>query len=161
MLETGGSDAGGYAAEVRIDAPRERVFEALTTLDGLAGWWVPDVTGSPEPGGQLTFSFGGERIVLQVDRAEAPTVVVWTCLEHSKFPEWSNTTLTFDLRGPDADSTALVFRHVGLVPALDCYSLCAGGWDHYLASLASHATGDGGTPWGSEQWKADRAARVG
>ena len=35
----------------------ERVYEALTTAEGLAGWWTEDVKGSGEVGGVLEFRF--------------------------------------------------------------------------------------------------------
>jgi uncharacterized protein YndB with AHSA1/START domain len=30
-----------YAQHIAIDAPPERVFVAIATLDGLRGWWTP------------------------------------------------------------------------------------------------------------------------
>lgn len=125
-------DERGYAAEMVISAPVERVFAALTTLGGLASWWTQDVSGSPERGGELTFGFGPDRAELSVDEVVPSTSVVWTCLRHSKFPEWQKTTLIFAVRAQDTGSAVVAFRHVGLVPALDCYALCARGWDHYL-----------------------------
>ena len=35
----------------------DRVYEALTTPEGLRGWWTEDVAGSSEPGGVLEFRF--------------------------------------------------------------------------------------------------------
>jgi uncharacterized protein YndB with AHSA1/START domain len=146
----------GYAAEVAIAAPADRVFAALTTLDGLSGWWTPAVTGSTERGGQITFGFGDERVVMRVDRASAPVSVAWTCLVHTKFAEWEGTTLRFELSEQTAGSTRLGFRHVGLVPELECHALCSRGWDQYLGSLAAHVAGDGGSPWGSPRWQPAR-----
>ncbi len=50
--------------EAQFAAPREAVFDALTTLDGLAGWWTSLVTGTPTAGGTIEFRFatrGGDR----------------------------------------------------------------------------------------------------
>ena len=33
------------------------VYDALTTVEGLAGWWTDDTTGSPHVGGVLRFRF--------------------------------------------------------------------------------------------------------
>jgi uncharacterized protein YndB with AHSA1/START domain/DNA-binding transcriptional ArsR family regulator len=147
------ADADGHAVEVIIAAPRDRVFEALTTLDGLAGWWTPAVTGSAEEGGEITFGFGEERIVMRVDRAVGPESVAWTCLVHTKFAEWEDTTLRFELSQHAGDSTRLEFRHVGLVPELECHAVCSRGWDQYVGSLAAHVSGDGGSPWGTPTWR--------
>jgi uncharacterized protein YndB with AHSA1/START domain/DNA-binding transcriptional ArsR family regulator len=151
----------GFATEIVVAAPREQVYDALTTLDGLAGWWVPDASGSPEPGGELTFRFGDQAIVMRVDRADRPEAVAWTCISHTKFPDWNGTTLTFELRARDEASTIVAFRHAGLVPDLDCYTTCARGWNHYLASLTGYVEGKGGSPYGSEEWERGRTARVG
>jgi uncharacterized protein YndB with AHSA1/START domain len=160
MLE---ADAISYAGGLDVEAPLGRVFAALTTLDGLAGWWVPDVTGSPAPGGELTFAFDDQRIRMRVERADPSGSVVWTCLEHTKFPEWSGTTLTFDLR-PDgtarSDGTHVEFHHFGLVPTCDCYGTCSRGWDHYLGSLAALVETGTGSSWGSDGWAAGRAERA-
>lgn len=145
----------GFAAEKIIATGTDRVFAALTTLDGLAGWWTPTVSGEPLAGGEITFSFDGERVVMQVEEAEAPLRVAWRCLRHTKFSDWDGTRLTFDLdpAGEDRSSTALVFEHAGLEPELDCFSLCSAGWDHYLASLAAYAASGKGVPWRTAGWR--------
>ena len=151
-------DERGYAAEIAISAPVERVFAALTTLDGLASWWTPEVSGSPERGGELTFGFGLDKAELLVAEVVPPTSVVWTCLGHSKFHEWQNTTLIFAVRAQDAGSAVVALRHVGLIPTLDCYALCARGWDHYLDSLGAYVEGKGGSPWGSQKQQSVKVA---
>ena len=100
MLETGHAADDGYDVVTSIAArDSAHVSAALTTLDGLAGWWIPTVTGSPESGGDLTLSFGEQRVVMHVDRADAPVSVVWTCRAHSRFPEWIDTRLVVRARG--------------------------------------------------------------
>ena len=41
---------------VEVTTP-EAVYDALTTVDGLAGWWTDDTRGSGEVGGVLEFRF--------------------------------------------------------------------------------------------------------
>ena len=141
---------GSYRAERVVDAPRARVFEALTTLEGLAGWWTPAVSGSSGERGQIVLAFDEQRLMMRVDSAVAPESVRWTCTEHTRFPEWRGTILAFDLRERGDDTTVLRFRHGGLVPDLQCFSVCRRGWDHYLSSLCDEAAGRGGNPYGSE-----------
>jgi uncharacterized protein YndB with AHSA1/START domain len=142
-------DERGYGADVPIAAPRAAVLAALTTLDGLAGWWS-SVSGDPAPGGEITFTFGDEDAVMRVDRVDDASVV-WTCLSASAVPEWRGTALHFGLVERDADTTTLEFRHVGLVPAFECFSQCERGWDFFLLSLAALASGREASPWGSER----------
>jgi uncharacterized protein YndB with AHSA1/START domain len=46
-----------YAASLTIQAPIETAYAALTTVDGLRGWWTGHADGSPEPGGEIRFEF--------------------------------------------------------------------------------------------------------
>jgi len=160
LLETGGEDGDGFAVEAVADAPREAVFAALTTLEGLGGWWMPDVSGSPEPGGEVTFHFDGDHVTMLVEHVEEPSLVVWRCTESTKFPEWVGTSIWFDLRARGATSTVIRFRHVGLLPSCACYGECSGGWSHFVVSLAEYAAGRGGHPRGSARWQEARSARL-
>lgn len=142
----GGSD---YTREVPFAVAPERLFDALTTLEGLACWWTPLVSGIPTAGGEVEFAFAGldEKIVMRVDDATPPSNVTWTCLTHTGHPEWQGTTVVFELEAPDDDAGLLKFRHLGLTPTLDCYETCETGWDHFLASLLNYAERGEGTPF--------------
>jgi uncharacterized protein YndB with AHSA1/START domain len=161
LLETGAAGDDGFSTQAVAPAPPEAVFRALTTLEGLAGWWMPDVAGSPAAGGELTFRFDSEHVTMRVEHVEAPSLVVWRCVESTKFPEWIGNTLWFDLqpRGT-GDATVIAFRQVGLLPPCDCYDICSAGWEQYVRGLASFAAGDGGQPYGSPAWEARRSAAV-
>ena len=43
--------------EIRIDAPRDRVYEALSTREGLAGWYTATIDGDVVEGGEALFTF--------------------------------------------------------------------------------------------------------
>jgi uncharacterized protein YndB with AHSA1/START domain len=38
---------------VGIDATPEKVFEVLSTFDGLRHWWIRETTGDSKPGGVI------------------------------------------------------------------------------------------------------------
>ena len=137
-----------YTLEKRVGCSRERVFDALTTLDGLAGWWTPLVSGTPWAGGEITFGFSGleEKIVMRVEQTTPPSTVVWTCLVHTGHPEWHDTRIIFELAHDEAASQ-LSFRHIGLTPSLGCYETCESGWDHFLASLLRYSQDGTGSPF--------------
>ncbi len=44
--EVPASPPGGYARRLIIHAERERVFDAIATVDGPRHWWTTKVTGS-------------------------------------------------------------------------------------------------------------------
>lgn len=141
------SQGQGYVRRQSVAAPRSRVFDALTTLDGLRGWWTPIVSGDPL-GGELRFGFEGldEVIVMRVDEASRPRRVRWTCLEHSSLPEWADTVIEMDLVDNEK-TTDLELRHRGLTPVLACYDHCEAGWDHFLESIASYVEKGKGMPY--------------
>jgi uncharacterized protein YndB with AHSA1/START domain len=136
-----------YAREIRFSAPTERVFDALTTLGGLGGWWTPIVSGNPNTAGEIRFGFAGldEEIVMRVNEANCPSTVIWSCLTHTAHPEWEGTTIRFQLQ-PNSDGTGLLrFQHIGLTPRLGCDQTCETGWERFLTSLldyAEHGTGE-------------------
>ncbi len=136
-----------YRSTIEIDAPPDRVYRAVTTLDGLAAWWTPQVEGSPTEGGRVSFHFDDQKITMAVAKTEPDRSVRWECLGHSKFPEWSGTSVIFAISGAGEGRTVLHFEHVGLAPACDCFEMCSNGWDHYLRSLSAHASGGAGSPW--------------
>ena len=138
--------------QIVIDSTPDHVMQALTTLDGLAGWWTSDVSGLPTVDGEIRFGFGEEHYTVMHVNGVDPDAVVWTCMLHSKFPEWSGTAIAFQLAPEGAGRTRLSFEHRGLTPTCDCYDMCSNGWDHYLASLARLASEGLGNPWGSEAW---------
>src|SRR5918911_3390442 len=72
---------GSYRADVGFAAPPDAVFDAFTTLTGIAGWWTQQVSGGGAEGGELTLGFpnsDGPRVVLHVDTAERARSVVWS-----------------------------------------------------------------------------------
>ena len=43
---------------VGAEASSDAVFDALTRIEGLAGWWTADTSGDGDVGGVLRFRFG-------------------------------------------------------------------------------------------------------
>ena len=139
-----------YAQRLRIKAPPECVFDAVTTLKGLRGWWTSRVSGSPAAqGGDVRFEFEGldEYIVMRVDGAERPTSVLWTCVVHTGLDDWNGTQVRFQVEACKDGECELAFEHVGLTPKLDCYEDCEAGWGHFLSSLVTYVERGKGTPF--------------
>jgi uncharacterized protein YndB with AHSA1/START domain len=139
----------GLSRRISVGAPIERVYEAIATIEGLRGWWTPITGGSAAVGGELRFEFRGldECIIMRVDRSDRPRSVHWTCTLHTEIPEWVGTRIEFELRNTGPQACELQFRHVGLIPELQCYPDCELGWDHFLGSLAALAETGRGSPF--------------
>jgi uncharacterized protein YndB with AHSA1/START domain len=139
-----------YQKAIRVMASPGTLFNALTTLSGLAAWWVPRVTGSGEAGGQLRFFMNSpEPLVIHVDQATRPTSVRWTVTDCDFLPEWVGTRPAFTITRVDGDTSELQFRHHGLTPELGCIEMCTRGWDHFLVSLRDYVEFGHGMPMGS------------
>ena len=64
---------------VEIAHPPEKVWAALTTAEGLSGWFGNEATIDPRPGGhaQMTFA-SGHTAEMRVERVEEPRVFAYT-----------------------------------------------------------------------------------
>ena len=144
-----------YQKTMRVDASPGVLFDALTTLSGLAGWWTP-VTGSGDRGNELTFVFDAGPCVMHVDEATRPTSVQWTVTECGFLADWVGTRPTFTIAPIDGDASELRFRHHGLTPDLDCIEQCTSGWNHFMESLRQYAEVGHGMPTGSSEDSARR-----
>ncbi len=119
----------------------EKVYDALTTVDGLAGWWTDDTKGSAEVGGVLEFRFppgGFDMKVLDVDPGKH---LQWEVVDGPA--EWVGTTIDWDLR-QDGDYTIVLFKHEGWKEPVEFMHHCSTKWATYLMSLKSLVeTGEG------------------
>ena len=112
---------------VGIAAKPERVFEALTTLEGLRGWWVSQTAGDPRPGGTIDFGFCKMK-VLEATKER----VHWRCV--SGPPEWVDTEVTFDLAWKDGQ-TIVLFTHAAWKEQVEFMHHCSTKWATFLLSL--------------------------
>ena len=146
-----------YQTTIRVKASADALFDALTTVTGLAAWWNP-ATGSGETGGELRFIMNApEPLVIHVDEAIRPTSVRWTVTDCPFLPDWIGTRPTFTITPVDGDTSELHFHHQGLSEELECIDMCTRSWNHYMTSLRDYLEGGCGSPFGSP---ADRARRV-
>ncbi|MBP6335706.1 MAG: SRPBCC domain-containing protein [Bacteroidia bacterium] len=51
--------------------------------------------------------------------------------------EWIGTSFSFMIEQKEG-LTSITFTHHGLVPEIECYTSCSGGWTQYLTKLQSH-----------------------
>ena len=145
MTETASQKTvGSYRAEVRFASAPDVVFEAFTTVRGIAGWWTEEVSGSADRGGELRLGFpnsDGPRVVLHVDTAEPARSIVWSVRAVPPLPaweEWAGTRIRIELAPDGAGGTTMRFEHEGLTPQLHCYDTCSTGWDHGLAYVRDY-----------------------
>ncbi len=136
--------AADYHADLTVNVPIGSVFAAVSSVEGLSGWWTTDTGGSAELGCELRFTFSDGVAAMRVDERTPLALERWTCLGHSGQPEWAQTAVIFQLTEVRPGVTRLEFTHSGLRPQLNCYEQCSAGWNYLMRSLAAYTeTGTG------------------
>ena len=124
-----------YTTTFQVNQSPEQVFKAI---NNVRGWWSEQIDG---PTDQLNAEFNYHykdvhRCKLKIVEFIPNKKVVWLVLEnHFNFTkdktEWTGTKISFDITKKDG-KTQLTFTHIGLVPAYECYQICADAWGNYV-----------------------------
>jgi len=133
---------------IGIDSPVARVQQALTSIEGLAGWWTEDVNGDSAVGGRIEFVFRDHdavkgRMVMEVREPDADADVRWRCVEGP--PEWIGTDITYGLSEQDG-RTIVLFGHRNWREAVEFTSHCSMKWATFLLSLREYVETGSGRP---------------
>ncbi|MDQ3158482.1 MAG: SRPBCC domain-containing protein [Actinomycetota bacterium] len=121
----------------------DQVYTALTTLEGLTGWWTKDTQGESAAGGVIQFRFppgGFDMEVVELDPAKR---VLWKVIDGPE--EWIGTTVSWDLSQED-DYTIVLFKHQGWREPVGFMYHCSTKWAIFLMSLKSLVETGGGAP---------------
>jgi uncharacterized protein YndB with AHSA1/START domain len=112
----------------------DRVYDALTAIDGLAGWWTSDTQGEGKVGGVLRFRFGSGGFDMNVLALHPVRHVLWQVADGPE--EWIGTTISFDLE-QRGDWTIVLFKHAGWKQPVEFMHHCSTKWAVFLLSLKS------------------------
>lgn len=128
---------------MRIQASPERIFEVISTAEGIRQWWTRDVELDARVGGEGVFGFYNRRFrpSIKVTAMTSPEYLEWEVLRQA----WPGKTIAFDLK-LDAPGTALSFAHRGFPDANEAYASANTRWGFYLASLKSYIEKGKGAP---------------
>ena len=105
---------GDNIHRVGITAPPKKVYAAVATVEGVAGWWTQDATGVSDVGRTLTFRFQsptGEEIGkfdIEVLELIPDKKVRWRVKSGPE--EWVGTDIEFSL-SQEGDYTVVLFGH--------------------------------------------------
>lgn len=134
---------------VLVAGSPEKAFAAI--LDPRA-WWGASIEGVTDRlGEEWTYRYADmhmsrqKTIELVPDRKVAWKIVDADMSFIEDRGEWKDTTIVFELT-PKGDATEIVFTHVGLLPAVECYDICRDAWTGLvtgsLRSLIETGVGD-------------------
>ena len=129
---------------VGVNTPSpDKVYEALTTIEGLSGWWTDDTTGTAEVGGVVQFRFPPGGFDMEVVEQRPNESVEWKVVDGPE--EWIGTTVNWQLR-QDGDYTIVMFKHQDWKEPVEFMHHCSTKWATYLMSLKSLVETGKGAP---------------
>jgi uncharacterized protein YndB with AHSA1/START domain len=117
---------------VGITSTPDKVYDAITTIDGLSGWWTGDTTGDTDAGDVIAFRFGAGGFDMEVVELEPTKHVLWKVVAGPD--EWLGTTVDWQLK-QDGDYTIVLFRHLGWAEPVEFMHHCSTKWAVFLLSL--------------------------
>jgi uncharacterized protein YndB with AHSA1/START domain len=128
---------------LKIHAPSERVYEAITTAEGIRQWWTRDAAIEPTVGATGEFGFYGKRFTAKVTVEElSPAARVRWKVANSA---WPGSDIEFNLKS-DGNDTTLLFAHRGFPRADEALASATMRWGFYLLSLKRYLQTGKGTP---------------
>jgi uncharacterized protein YndB with AHSA1/START domain len=120
-------------------------YRALTTLQGLAGWWTTDTRGSCDVGGVIEFHFGTRgRIDMKVLELEPARRVLWQVVDGPA--DWIGSKVSFDLK-QEGEQTTVLFKHQDWSEQSEFMHHCSTKWASFLISLKSFIDTGKGAPF--------------
>ncbi|TFF35642.1 SRPBCC family protein [Mucilaginibacter psychrotolerans] len=138
-----------FTTSFTVTQTPQQVFDAVTNV---RGWWSESLEGaSKQQSDEFVYRHKDVHYSKHLLTEVVPLKkVVWLTTDGSinfvnDKTEWNGTTVVFDIEEKGGQTT-LWFTHIGLVPALDCYEGCSGGWNYYLQSLRNLITTGKGNP---------------
>jgi uncharacterized protein YndB with AHSA1/START domain len=123
---------------VGIKAPLEKVYAALSSVNGIAGWWTEHTTGVSQTGKTIVVSFlspEGKEIgsmEMEVLALEPGKKVHWKFI--SGPAEWIGTEVVFDLH-QEGDYIIVLFGHRGWQEEIEFMAHCSMKWGTFMMSL--------------------------
>jgi uncharacterized protein YndB with AHSA1/START domain len=130
---------------VGIKSSLDKVYKALATVEGLAGWWTDDTRGESKVGGVIHFQFGERGFFdMKVLEFQPPTRVLWQVVDGPE--EWIGTTVSWELR-QEKDYIIILFNHQGWKEPVEFMHHCSTKWGIFLMSLKSLLETGKGAPY--------------
>jgi hypothetical protein len=124
-----------YTISFTVEQSPEEVFAAI---NNVRGWWSKEIDGSSDKlGAEFKFHYKGLHRSTQKITELVPGKKVGWHVSDSQInfvkdrTEWEGTEVVFEITKQGA-KTELRFKHIGLVPAIECYGECSGAWGFYI-----------------------------
>jgi uncharacterized protein YndB with AHSA1/START domain len=113
---------------VGIKATPRKVYEAISTIEGLRHWWISETQGEARPGGVILFGFTDMKVV----KSRPGKLVQWKCVRGPN--EWVGTDVTFELKHKEGQ-TFVIFTHANWRKPVEFMHHCSTKWATFLLSM--------------------------
>ncbi len=125
-----------FTTRLTVTQSPQEVFDAI---NDVRGWWAGEIEGTTDAlGAEFTYRYQHlHRTTQRITEWVPGKKIVWHVVDGNLSfvddkREWDGTDIVFEIERK-GDQTELRFTHVGLVPAIECYSACSGTWGSLVA----------------------------
>jgi uncharacterized protein YndB with AHSA1/START domain len=127
-----------HSHKISVEAPKQKVYDAITTEEGLQGWYTPSVQGCASHGERLQLQFESKAgpFHWKVSEIDPGSVVLWECLEGPG--DSRGTTATFRLQEVNGKTT-VELDHDGIDEADAKRKTCNSMWGALMLHLRRFA----------------------
>jgi len=124
-----------FTTTLLVTQSPEEVFDAI---NNVRGWWSESIEGITDRLNATFLQYYRDIHIAKMKIVEftPDKKVTWHVLD-SQFSftktttEWKDTKICFEISGK-GNKTQLLFTHLGLVPAYECYDVCNGAWNDLI-----------------------------
>lgn len=153
--------------ELVIGASAKKIYDAITSQEGLSAWWTANTMAVPEIDSIARFGFGEEYFKkMKILELQSSRRVRWQCIAGAE--EWIGTAISFELESGEKETllnfhpelkdqiqqqqnsdeqTLVIFRHDDWKEYTKMFAECNYTWGRFLRSLKLFCETGKGLPW--------------
>ena len=127
-----------HSHRITIDASKEDVFQAITTRDGLQGWYTSSVEGDASHDDEIKLDFQSKEgpFHWRVNIIKPGATVQWECLEGPGLS--AGGTAVFDLAEQGDGRTSVDLDHTGADESDEKTKVCNTMWGALMLHLKKY-----------------------
>ena len=131
---------------LNVASSPEDVFKAITTANGLSGWWSTKVTAEENVGGSVAFTFRGDfNPIMEITKFNKYSLIVWKCIDGHD--PWKNNQFIFELKRHEELVQLKFIQNYAVELSDEAYGIYNFNWGYYLQSLKEYCENGIGKPY--------------